>query len=987
RRRIQVVDVRRTVDLSRLAKYGIACVVMLGVFVLAGALFPQFVWRQGERVLVPWRPQPDDAGPGAYRPDDLLDPNNLKAPIKFDIVPGNVEVLEGAAVEVIAGLSRDTLGLDPTLFIRSGKPVPGGAEGGDWERIPMKSIERIFTYTAAIEDINRPLEYYVAVGNDESDHYNITVRKRLKVLGLETTTEFPAYLRRPPVTLPAYTGDIATLEGSKVTVNVKTNQPVSEGRVTLGSGREIPLVLTEAGGKATLDVNADDTWRYVVKNRVGEEVASERIFFIQALPDRPPTMDVMEPNNDQTLHPLSEVTGVLQVSEDWALDAVRMKLEVIRQGEDKVPERKSETRDFLPETWTGRVDQGTATMVLPLDAFVPKLKPGDSIFYHFEVTDRKGQSAASDLFFISVAEPEVFVYYGSLDWHAPDEKIPISPLMQFIAAAWQLELQRKELAPDELLAKCRQLAEKMLDPESGRLIDFIRLGARGDGKGPVLPDSDPRKKVAADHTKAGYDLLKSGEPGKAVVEFKIVWAILKQFFGDASIMLASADMRNPNAVMLEEGETFARIEQFSKMDMRELDRELQQLADQQVEWRRKLGRKELEKVEETRKEIAELKKDVEQLADDAREGKTEPKETTEPGEKKPGEEEKPGERKPGEQKPGEEKPGEEKPGEEKPGEEKPGERKPGEAGEDRRDEQRRGESLADRARRNAQRAEELARNLQDVIEGKEDEEVRKGLGNLRDAAAELERAARDIEGERLDIAETRAKTAHRFLDRAEQDLSDVKFGRLNEMVAAALAQGHRLSERQKKIADATGELEKKSDEIAKDRKRGDPRAGVEEQALREKTKTLSEAQAALSEQAEVFKKFVERMHEVSQKSKEEHVARLLDEGVREMQRRELPQKMVDAAVDIRQGDLKQAKKPQEEAAGTIRTVVDALYRASDALSGTKEGALKRAANRAREVKKKGLELAGLDEKDVAAGAPKPDETPKPGEEKPGEGKD
>ncbi|HUV38016.1 MAG TPA: hypothetical protein VMY39_00305, partial [Planctomycetota bacterium] len=59
RRRIQVVDVRRTVDLSRLAKYGIACVVMLGVFVLAGALFPQFVWRQGERVLVPWRPQPD----------------------------------------------------------------------------------------------------------------------------------------------------------------------------------------------------------------------------------------------------------------------------------------------------------------------------------------------------------------------------------------------------------------------------------------------------------------------------------------------------------------------------------------------------------------------------------------------------------------------------------------------------------------------------------------------------------------------------------------------------------------------------------------------------------------------------------------------------------------------------------------------------------------------------------------------------------------
>ena len=106
------------------------------------------------------------------------------------------------------------------------------------------------------------------------------------------------------------------------------------------------------------------------------------------------------------------------------------------------------------------------------------------------------------------------------------------------------------------------------------------------------------------------------------------------------------------------------------------------------------------------------------------------------------------------------------------------------------------------------------------------------------------------------------------------------------------------------------------------------------------------------------------MQAAAEEGKEKHVAQLLDEGVKALKRRELRLTMVDAKFKIEQGKLKQARPHQENASKTIAQTVDALHRASDALSGTKEGALERAARRARDIKKKGLELAGLDEKDV-----------------------
>ena len=979
-RRVHMVDVRRSVDLGRLKKYGLACMVVLVAFIATGAFFPQFLERQGRRILAPWVVRPGDDGNGNGAGDDFY-AGNRTGPLKFRIVPGNVEVLEGATVEVVAELSRDPLGLDATLFIKTDK--------GEWEPLAMESVARLYTLKATLSDINRPLEYYVAVGNDQSEHHSIAVRQRLKITGVEMVTEFPSYLKRESEKALSFTGDIATLAGSKVTLDVKTNQPVREGYLVMGDGSKRPLDLGAAGGRITIPVDKEDTYRYVLRNAFGEEVGSDRLCFIQALEDKPPVMEVMEPNVDLTVHLLSEVTCIVNVTEDWALESVRIQMEVIRQGPNREPMRASEAREFKPAAWTGRVDAGAAEIVLPLETLSPPLKPGDSIFYNFEVSDRKGQKVLSDLFFISIADPEVFVYYGKLDWHAPDEKVAISPMMQFIAAAWRLEQERAGLPKDEFLARCVQLADKMMDPDTGKVVDFIRLGANGDGKGPKLPDTDPRKKIAADHTEEGHRLLRSGEPGKAVVEFKIVWAILKQFFGDASIMLAGADVNNPNRVILEKGESFANIEQLANIDKREMDRELQKQADQQVAWRRMLGRKEREKVDEVRKDLEKIKKDVAAIAQDAREDPPKPPDAE--GEPK----DPTGKPKPGEQKPGDDdkKPGDE---EKKGGDE---EKKTGDAdkkggdeekktGEDDRkggkDEKKESapskDDLKARALDAAKAAEDAARKLQNAVGDQKDKTVRDGLDRIRNAAEELKRAALDFDEKRLDAAAARADNAQRFLDDAGKDLDKATTGQLSELVAQALGQAHRLVDRQKTLGAATDALDKDAKKVADAKTKGDKTAPVQEEALREKQKGVSTAQNALSEQAEAFKGLVERVKDAAQAGDEKNAAAALDDGVKAMTQGELPQKMVDAAVDVKMGDFKRAKVPQDEASKTLSQVVDSLYRASDALSGTKEGVLERAARRARDIKKKSTELAGADEKTAPAD---PDRKPAPDETKTG----
>lgn len=413
-RKIQFVDIRKTVDLNRLRKYGYAALVAMFLFVVIGAAFPNFLRQQGIRVLLPWSPEAERMLVGdGYNPQlrEGFLTTNLQQPIKFRVHPGDeqnsIEILEGGSLEVVTELSRSPLGMDVEFFFR--------APEGDWEKVPMSSIDKVYAFSTTLEDIVEPLEYYIAVGNDKSKVFNITVRQRLKVEWIQLTYNYPEYLRLNPRTIQTVTGDITAVQGTKVDLKIKTNQAIAKGHLEFENTGTTQLDLTPEGGTTSIDVTKDDTYRFFIENKYGEQVESEQIYFIKALEDKPPTMEVVGPNIDMTVHPLSEITFTIKASEDFAFDHISLKYDVLRDAGKKSESRKSYTKNFLPKSWSGKVeDQMTAT-VLSLDEFAPYLNSGDSIFYHLEAVDRKGQKSVSDMFYVSLAGLEGFMIYPQLE--------------------------------------------------------------------------------------------------------------------------------------------------------------------------------------------------------------------------------------------------------------------------------------------------------------------------------------------------------------------------------------------------------------------------------------------------------------------------------------------------------------------------------------------------------------------------------------------
>ncbi len=370
---------RRDVALAPLALAGL--VVLLGV-----ALFkPSIVTEAGRRVF-----SPEDVAAIPHRP-------NIYAQ------PGNTTVLAGSNVTV-SGLDlgrsdsdvQISFNLSDDFWKSEATTRTAGVEYAD------AAFDR---YDYTFKDIRNTTSYRFQVGDYRSPTYTITVVHEPILTDVSVTLTPPAYTGEGPTTLDESAGNIQALEGTKVKVEARSNNPLRGAWVQFDEKPKTPVKFSDRDLAFEFAALTDGRYKVLLQDSLGFATRDPLTYTVEVFQDRAPTVDMLEPGADIPMPRAQTIDIGFVAGDDYGLS--RASLHWRKAGDDAfrahnlaLGEQRNKREIAVAHRW---------------DLSSVKLFPGNSIEYYVEVGDNNTVTgpgiARSDVFRLTV--PTIGEIYDS----------------------------------------------------------------------------------------------------------------------------------------------------------------------------------------------------------------------------------------------------------------------------------------------------------------------------------------------------------------------------------------------------------------------------------------------------------------------------------------------------------------------------------------------------------------------------------------------
>jgi hypothetical protein len=342
---------RRHLQLVPVAAGGLVLLLALAVF------NPRIVSQAGKRVV-----SPKEIAAAPHVPNLLARPGNVTVLAGSDVTVSGLDLgRSGKPVNVSFNLSGDFWKTEPTTL------VSGATDGAD-------SFDH---HDYVFKDIRNSMSYYFEADGHKSEQYTITVVHEPILTEVRVTLTPPAYTREQPTTLTENAGNVQALEGTKVRVQARSNNPLNAAFVQFDEQPKKPVAHTGRDIEFEFPALADGHYKVLLEDSLGFATRDPLAYTIEVFQDNAPNVELLEPGEDTEMPRSQEIDLGFVAADDYGL--ARASLHYRKTGEG----------DFASKAIALGEQKGRKEVAVAHRWKIAgmSLFPGNSIEYFIEVAD------------------------------------------------------------------------------------------------------------------------------------------------------------------------------------------------------------------------------------------------------------------------------------------------------------------------------------------------------------------------------------------------------------------------------------------------------------------------------------------------------------------------------------------------------------------------------------------------------------------------
>ena len=284
---------------------------------------------------------------------------HLKKAVQItDVQPGNTQIERGTDVNVAVKVSGH-LGAPVTLYYRIGD---GNAQTStiEWHSMPMRrasdqgaSEQRTPgtapSYHLTLENVTRPLQYYISVEEVASAQYQVTISDEPIVTQFQYRLNYPLYTRLQSQTFPANTGDIQVLFGTELVFTGESNKPLQAASLAFEESDDVALEITAQRStepQSTLNkprtmrgsfiAQQSGNYRIQITDLEGFTNREPINYTLTVFKDTAPDVNIVSPARDTVLDNAMLVDLKVEAADDYGIQALELVYRVEAEGAEEV---------------------------------------------------------------------------------------------------------------------------------------------------------------------------------------------------------------------------------------------------------------------------------------------------------------------------------------------------------------------------------------------------------------------------------------------------------------------------------------------------------------------------------------------------------------------------------------------------------------------------------------------------------------------------